>query len=92
MDLVLYDEHGQELSCNVHEDYIDRDMVLSFSAPKDLSAASDIHTFYVHANVLEQSQERSGEKPSLSAQICQAEARATPTNAEKETHNFGQER
>ena len=37
-------------------------------------------------------QEQSVEKPSLSAQICQAEARATPTNAEKETHNFGQER
>lgn len=92
VDLVLYDKDGHELASVVHEDYIDQEMVLSFSDWKGSSAPVETHTFYVHPNVIEQAQEQSVEKSSLSDQIRQAEARTTPINAEKETHNIEQDR
>lgn len=92
VDLVLYDKDGHELASVVHEDYIDQEMVLSFSDWKGSSAPVETHTFYVHHNVIEQAQEQSTEKSSLSDQIRQAEARTTPINAEKETHNIEQDR
>lgn len=53
---------------------------------------TDPYTFYTHSNTMEQPQEQRMEKSSLSDQIRQAEARTTPTNAEKETHNIEQDR
>lgn len=92
VDLVLYDKDGHELASVVHEDYIDREMVLSFSDWKGPSAPVETHTFYVHPNVIAQAQEQRMEKSSLSDQIRQAEVRTTPTNAEKKTHNIEQDR
>lgn len=92
VDLVLYDKDGHELASVVHEDYTDQEMVLSFSDWKGPSAPVETHTFYVHANVIEQAQEQSVEKSSLSDQIRQAETRTAPANAEKGPRNIHKDR
>ena len=92
VDLVLYDKDGHELACAVHEDYIDQDMVLTFSDPKGQSEPVETHTFCVHPYVAEQTKSWSVGKPSLSDQIRQAETRTAPTNAEKEPRNIGNDR
>ena len=92
VDLVLYDKDGHELSCAVHEDYIDQDMVLTFSDAKDPSERFETHTFYVHPNVMEQAQEKGMKKPPLANQIRQAETRTAPANAEKGPRNIHKDR
>lgn len=92
VDLVLYDKDGHELSCAVHEDYIDQDMVLTFSDAKDPSEPFETHIFYVHPNVMEQAQEKGMKKPPLADQIRQAETRTAPANAEKGPRNIHKDR
>lgn len=92
VDLVLYDKDGHELACAAHEDYIDRDMDLTFSAAKGPSEPLETLTFCVHPYVAEQAKSWSVGKPSLSDQIRQAETRTAPTNTEKEPRNTEKDR
>lgn len=52
----------------------------------------DPYTAYVHSNSMEQTQEQSVEKFSLSDQIRQAEARTVTANTEKEPRNIHKDR